>query len=50
MPEGEYFVLGEWYALSVESRSQMFGTVPEDSVVGTATYIIWPAYRIGAVR
>ncbi len=50
VPEGEYFVLGDRYDLSVDSRSQMFGTVPEDSVVGTATYIIWPAYRIGAVR
>ena len=48
--EGEYFVLGDRYDLSVDSRSPAFGTVKEGDVVGTAKYIIWPAYRIGEIK
>ena len=50
VPEGECFVLGDRYELSVDSRSPAFGTVQEGSVVGTAKYIIWPVYRIGEIR
>jgi signal peptidase I len=50
VPEGEYFVLGDRYDLSVDSRSPDFGTVTGESVVGTARYIVWPVYRIGEVR
>ena len=50
VPEGEYFVLGDRYGLSVDSRSPVFGTVRGENVVGTAKYILWPAYRIGEIR
>ena len=50
VPEGEYFVLGDRYDLSVDSRSAAFGTVELSSVAGTAKYIIWPAYRIGEIK
>ena len=50
VPTGEYFVLGDRYSVSVDSRSQAFGTVEEGSVTGTAKYIIWPAYRIGEIK
>ena len=50
IPEGEYFVVGDRYSLSIDSRSPAFGTVQEGSVVGTAKYIIWPVYRIGEIR
>ncbi|MBR3017585.1 MAG: signal peptidase I [Clostridia bacterium] len=36
VPEGEYFVLGDRYALSVDSRSAAFGTVELPSVAGVA--------------
>ena len=48
--EGELFVLGDRYALSVDSRDAEFGSVELDSVVGAAKYLIWPAYRIGEVN
>ena len=50
VPEGEYFVLGDRWDLSVDSRSAAFGTVEKDSVVGTVKYLIWPAYRLGEIK
>lgn len=51
VPEGEYFVLGDRYDLSVDSRDPDFGTtIQKDSVIGAAKYIIWPAYRIGEIK
>ena len=50
VPEGEYFVLGDRYGLSVDSRSAAFGTVDSANVAGVAKYIVWPAYRIGEIE
>ena len=50
VPEGEFFVLGDRYSLSIDSRSPAFGTVRGENVVGTAKYILWPVYRIGEIR
>ena len=45
---GEYFVIGDHAAASVDSR--MFGPVHEGEVVGVVTLIYWPPSRAQVVR
>ena len=49
VPERQLFVAGDMRSLSVDSRFSNYGTVPEESVVATAEYVIWPLYRFGRV-
>ncbi len=46
VPEGELFVLGDNYALSVDSRSSAFGTVPAEDVAGVVRCTLWPLYKL----
>lgn len=43
VPEGEYFVLGDFRSNSGDSRIN--GTVPDDAIVGRAFAIAWPFSR-----
>ena len=45
VPEGEYFMMGDNRANSVDSR--YFGPVPEDDVIGEALLRFWPPTRAG---
>ena len=46
VPEGELFVLGDQYQLSVDSRSAAFGTVKEEQIMGTLITPVWPPYQL----
>jgi signal peptidase I len=43
VPEGEFFVLGDFRSNSGDSRIN--GTVPDDAIVGRAFAIAWPFSR-----
>ena len=48
VPPGDLYVLGDNRAESVDSRS--FGPIPIASVVGRATFVVWPLTRVRALR
>ena len=46
VPEKMYYVLGDNYGMSADSRD--FGFVPEDNIRGTPSFIFWPpGHRFG---
>lgn len=48
IPDHRYFVLGDNYAMSADSRD--FGFVPEDNIRGSPSFILWPiGNRMGDV-
>ena len=50
MEEGTLFVEGDQLSLSVDSRHSDYETVLEEKVIGKVRFVLWPAYRIGAVN
>ena len=44
VPEGEYFMMGDWRTNSGDSRFQM-GTIPEEDITGRAFVLLWPPDR-----
>ena len=49
LEEGTLFVEGDQLSLSVDSRHAHYETVLEEKVIGKVRFVLWPAYRIGAV-
>ena len=47
VPEDSYFVLGDEYRLSVDSRNPSFGFVKTEDVLAVAEYTVWPLHRAG---
>ena len=48
VPKDSYFVLGDEYSLSVDSRSAEYGFVKTDEILAVAEYTVWPLYRLGS--
>ena len=46
IPDGEYYVLGDNRTDSVDSR--ILGTIPQNKILGHATFIIYPFNRFGS--
>ena len=49
MEEDTLFVEGDQLSLSVDSRHPDYEAVREEKVIGKVRFVLWPAYRIGAV-
>ena len=50
VPYGEYFVMGDNRALSLDSRNTAVGTVTQEQMVGKSLLRVWPLTRIGPVK
>ena len=48
VPQGEFFVMGDNRAVSVDSRS--FGTISLDSIIGRAMFAYWPLQHAVVLR
>lgn len=47
VPDGRYFVLGDFRSTSVDSRSSMMGCVAEEQIVGKIVFRVWPLSEFG---
>jgi signal peptidase I len=48
VPEGEFFVAGDNRNMSVDSRN--FGTIPIESCIGKAVFLLWPGEDSGDLK
>ena len=48
LKDNEYFILGDNRIVSLDSR--VFGTIKEDEIKGTASFVIYPFKKIGKVK
>ena len=47
--DGRYFVMGDYRAVSVDSRNTTVGCISEEQMVGKVVFCIWPLSQFGRI-
>lgn len=50
VPQGHFSVLGDNRRRSIDSRNPGVGFITQDTVLGTADFVIWPFQNLGGIR
>lgn len=49
VPDGYYFVMGDYRTLSIDSRNTIVGCVSDEQIVGRIFFQVWPLRKFGFV-
>lgn len=50
VPDGSYFVMGDFRETSVDSRHSSVGCISKEDIVGKIVYRVWPLEDFGTIR
>lgn len=50
VPDKSYFVLGDHRSVSIDSRSEIVGSIRYEQIIGKAVFCVWPFDRIGRIN
>lgn len=50
LPEGEYFMMGDNRAVSLDSRSEEVGLIDQKDLIGKVLVRVWPLTKVGKVN
>lgn len=50
VPEGKWFLVGDYRAISVDSRNTKVGCISQEQIVGKITFKVWPLSEFGSIK